>query len=321
MSEGSSDDEDEEPLYVGKRTADGLPQGRGTLKWEKSDNRFEGRFVDGSKEGRGCYYFSDGSTLSGSYQDDKLEGEALYTHPDGSYMVAEYHSGEMEGSFSEYSPDGSTISIGTHSSGCRSGVLMTFDEFGGAVIGLVDEDGQLTGDGIVYVYPDKETALIGRFENGQLVRARPAKLEAKLDSSECKLPKFSFNSDDTAGVCFDVSTHDLLSLQPLVGDVYERDRVCVKKSLIDNAGEGLFSKVALKEGEIASFYNGVRLSHDEVDARDWSLNDNTLSLDKDTVIDIPAEYASTKTYCATLGHKANHSKHPNCKYDSFYHPR
>ena len=319
--EDSSEDEeaDEEPLYFGKRNAEGLPQGRGTLKWTKAGHRFEGLFVNGSREGRGCFYFRDGSTLSGSYRADKLEGETLYTYSEGSYMVAEYCNGEMEGPFSEYSLDGSVVSTGMHKNGSRTGIFQTFDEFGGSVIGVVSENGQLTGDSIAYIYPDKETALIGQFKNGQLVKARPAKIEATVNNKQ--LPNFSYRKDYPGSVSFDVSTHDTLSQQPLLGDVYEQDRVCVKRSLIENAGEGLFAKVDLDQEEIASFYNGIRLSHDEVDSRDWSLNDNTLSLDEDTVIDVPAEYISIKTYCATLGHKANHSKHPNCKYDVFCHPR
>lgn len=53
----------------------------------------------------------------------------------------------------------------------------------------------------------------------------------------------------------------------------------------------------------------------QVDARDWSLNGNTISLDEDTVIDVPEPFNRTENYCASLGHKANHSFTPNCKYD------
>ena len=36
--------------------------------------------------------------------------------------------------------------------------------------------------------------------------------------------------------------------------------------------------------------------------------------DYQTVIDVPEEYSSTASYCASLGHKANHSFSPNCRY-------
>lgn len=53
----------------------------------------------------------------------------------------------------------------------------------------------------------------------------------------------------------------------------------------------------------------------QVDSRDWALNGNTISLDEDTVIDVPQPFDAVKRYCASLGHKANHSFTPNCRYD------
>lgn len=53
----------------------------------------------------------------------------------------------------------------------------------------------------------------------------------------------------------------------------------------------------------------------QVDSRDWALNGNTLSLDEETVIDVPEPYNHVSKYCASLGHKANHSFTPNCIYD------
>ena len=50
------------------------------------------------------------------------------------------------------------------------------------------------------------------------------------------------------------------------------------------------------------------------------MNDNTISLDENIVIDVPVKYADLSVYCATLGHKANHSFQPNCKYSPFEHP-
>ena len=50
LTNGDEDEVEDEPVYFGKRNSEGLPQGRGTLKWAKSGNRFEGRFIDGSNE-------------------------------------------------------------------------------------------------------------------------------------------------------------------------------------------------------------------------------------------------------------------------------
>lgn len=41
-------------------------------------------------------------------------------------------------------------------------------------------------------------------------------------------------------------------------------RVYVAESLISSAGEGLFSKIAVGPNTVMSFYNGVRITHQEV---------------------------------------------------------
>ena len=44
-----------------------------------------------------------------------------------------------------------------------------------------------------------------------------------------------------------------------------------------------------------------------MDDRSWECNANTIALDPETVIDVPPEWNNTKSYCASLGHKANHA--------------
>lgn len=44
-------------------------------------------------------------------------------------------------------------------------------------------------------------------------------------------------------------------------------RVYVDVSLISSAGEGLFSKIAAEASTVMSFYNGVRITHQEVKER------------------------------------------------------
>ncbi|XP_066920719.1 histone-lysine N-methyltransferase SETD7-like [Clytia hemisphaerica] len=105
----------------------------------------------------------------------------------------------------------------------------------------------------------------------------------------------------------DVSSRDVISTQLMWTDPYEEKRVYVKESLILDANEGLFASIDAGKN---------------VDSRDWKYNDNTISLDQEIVIDVPAEFSSTTSYKASLGHKANHSFTPNCKYDRFdNHPR
>ena len=245
----------------------------------------------------------------------------MYTYPDGSQMIAEYKRGVLDGAFTELDSSGEITVLGCHAEDRRTGFLQVFDEDGSVLMGNVDECGQLSGEDIAYVYPDKHNALLGTFNDGILVKARYATMEKPLLPHLTKIPKFKLNPNYPTPVVFDQSSHDILSLQPLLPDAYEQERVHVCPSLIPNAGEGLFARRNLSEGEVVSFYNGVRLSHTEVDSKEWTQNSNTISLDDSTVLDVPSEYTSTSRYCATLAHKANHSSYPNSQYAEFSHPR
>ncbi|CAJ1346337.1 unnamed protein product [Effrenium voratum] len=85
--------------------------------------------------------------------------------------------------------------------------------------------------------------------------------------------------------------------------------------------DGLFARRAIESGELCSWYNGLRCSHEEVDGRECGLNDATITLDEEAVLDVPAEFVHVQAFTACLGHKANHSKPNNAKYDVFDHPR
>lgn len=318
--EEEEDDDDEEPVYIGQRDAEGNPNGRGTLKWVKSQRRYEGRFNQGMKEGRGSFYFSDGSSLTGTFKSDQLHSQGTYTYPDGRKMIAHYVNGELNGPFTEYDENGELSAKGEHKDGRRIGFLQIFDEYGGVIMGEVNRDtGELTGSDIGYVYPDRQSALVGSFEDGEMKSARPVILLTDINQHP---PKYEPHEQwDGTPLKLDQSDATRISENPLVPDIYEQSKVFVAACPTPEKGEGLFAKTNLSEGEVASFYNGLRLTHEEVDSRDWTLNSNTITLDDATVLDVPPEYSSLDTYTATLGHKANHSNTPNCQYSHFLHPR
>nr|DBA28965.1 TPA: hypothetical protein GDO54_009242 [Pyxicephalus adspersus] len=262
---------------------DGLPHGFCTVSYSSTD-RFEGHFVHGEKNGRGKFFFFDGSTLEGFYVDDALQGQGVYTYEDGGVLHGTYADGELNGPAQEFDGDGRLIFKGQYKDNIRHGICWIYYPDGGSLVGEVNEDGEMTGNKIAYVYPDGRTALYGNFIDGEM-------LEGKL--------------------AFVTSTHCLFtySEQNMLATVYVAD------SLISNAGEGLYAKLTCGPNTVMSFYNGVRITHQEVDNRDWSLNGNTISLDEETVIDVPEPFNTITKYCASLGHKANHSFSPNCMYD------
>ncbi|XP_037531053.1 histone-lysine N-methyltransferase SETD7 [Nematolebias whitei] len=168
----------------------------------------------------------------------------------------------------------------------------------------------MTGDSVAYIYPDGCTALLGSFVDGVLIRAHLA----TLNFQQTGKPHFEIPPNSPV-YSYDKSTSTCITTHVLLSDPYESKRVFVAESLIRGAGQGLFAKTDAEPETVMAFYNGIRITHSEVDSRDWALNGNTISLDEDTVIDVPQPFDQIDKYCASLGHKANHSFTPNCRYE------
>ncbi|XP_043982095.1 histone-lysine N-methyltransferase SETD7 [Gambusia affinis] len=310
-----SDDESVEEVVEGPLDEDGQPHGVCTVTYSSSD-RFEGHFTHGEKNGKGKFFFFDGSTLEGFYVDDGLQGQGLYTHEDGSVLHGTYVDGELNGPAQELDADGRLVFKGQYKDNIRCGECWIYYPDGGSVFGQVNEDGEMTGSSIAYIYPDGCTALYGSFVDGEIIEAHLA----TLTSNQTGRPRFQI-APNSPVYSYDKSTSTCIATHALLPDPYESQRVLVAESLINGAGQGLFAKAAAEPGTVMAFYNGVRITHSEVDSRDWALNGNTISLDDDTVIDVPQPFDQTERYCASLGHKANHSFTPNCQYELFVHPR
>lgn len=165
-------------LPKGSVDENGQPHGRGTLYFQSGD-RFEGKFKHGNKHGKGCFYFEDGSILQGGFVDDAISGTGVYTFPDGSYMVGSYTDGDLNGLVEEFYANGKRQSKAFYTNNTRTGVVYNFDEYGSCLFGKVNNEGQLSGDDIAYVYPDKETSLKGRFKVYNIIHGRYHVIVAK----------------------------------------------------------------------------------------------------------------------------------------------
>ncbi|XP_012689857.2 histone-lysine N-methyltransferase SETD7 isoform X1 [Clupea harengus] len=310
-----SDDDNVEEVVEGPLDENDQPHGFCMVTYSSSD-RFEGHFVHGEKNGKGKFFFFDGSTLEGFYMDDSLQGQGVYRYEDGGALHGSYVDGELTGPAQEYDQDGRLIFKGQYKDNIRFGLCWFYYSDRGCVVGEVNDEGEMTGNHVAYVYPDGQTALLGSFVDGELIEARLASLMLQENGR----PHLELVDDRTV-YSFDKSTSTCIANFRLLPDPYESQHVFVGQSLISGAGEGLFAKTDADPDSVMAFYNGVRITHSEVDSRDWSANGNTISLDEETVIDVPKPFNQTETYCASLGHKANHSFSPNCKYDPFVHPR
>ena len=191
--------------------------------------------------------------------------------------------------------------------------------------------GMITSDHAIYTYPDGVSQLVGKWEEVRIRRCACENLTlSPAIQNEMVAAVFRKKGDERGPqegeplYEYDPSTEDSISSHPLLSDPYESERVRVGPSTVEDGGEGLFARRKMMKGEVVAFYNGILVSHEEVDAREWALNANTISLDDDWVIDVPPDASDLESYRASLGHKANcqiTQDLNNSKYDLFTHPR
>nr|XP_035934856.1 histone-lysine N-methyltransferase SETD7 isoform X3 [Halichoerus grypus] len=221
-----SDDEMVEEAVEGHLDDDGLPHGFCTVTYSSTD-RFEGNFVHGEKNGRGKFFFFDGSTLEGYYVDDALQGQGVYTYEDGGVLQGTYVDGELNGPAQEYDTDGRLIFKGQYKDNIRHGVCWIYYPDGGSLVGEVNEDGEMTGEKIAYVYPDERTALYGKFIDGEMIEGKLA----TLMSTEEGRPHFELMPGSSV-YHFDKSTSSCISTSVLLPDPYESERLTAGTGLL-----------------------------------------------------------------------------------------
>ncbi|XP_037315595.1 histone-lysine N-methyltransferase SETD7 isoform X2 [Pungitius pungitius] len=180
-----SEDENVEELVEGPLDEDDQLHGFCTVTYSSSD-RFEGHFTHGEKNGKGKFFFFDGSALEGFYVDDALQGQGLYTYEDGAVLHGTYVDGELNGPAQEYNAEGRLAFKGQYKDNKRCGECWIYYPDGGCVFGEVNEDSEMTGESIAYIYPDGHTALYGSFVDCDIIEAR----HATLIASESGRPHF-----------------------------------------------------------------------------------------------------------------------------------
>ena len=190
---------------------------------------------------------------------------------------------------------------------------------GSYLVGKLDkESGEFTGKDVLYLYPDLISGIQGQFEDSKLIAGYNCTVEyVELDKeSGVLIPKVTKLQCDTMNnftVKRDVSTSKRISKTPLIRDEWEKQKVEVRGSEVKtedglDAGEGLFAKAKIENGQVVALFNGVRQQSEKNSTSDYRIR-----LNGDTDIDILDEFKDTKNYCATLGHKTNHSFTPNCR--------
>ncbi len=216
--------------------------------------------------------------------------------------------------------------FGRFRDGRPSGVCWQYREGGGFVVGSVDDTtGTFSGSNLAYIYPDMRMAWVGRFQDGVMVEGKQTEVIAITLQKGVLTPLFAPPRGEA--VTFSKSTRTFIGEAPLVADPYETRLVeCRRSEVPDCPGEGLFAKEDLTAGTVAAFYNGVRLPYELGGPPEhWDTSAYKIFVNADFTsgerMNIPDNYVSLSRYCATLGHKVNHSFTPNCSEWFFEHPR
>jgi hypothetical protein len=284
------------------------------------------------------------ASIEGVWDIGGLDGSVNITYSDGRYMEAVFRRGVIWGIVKTfrclYGPcnvweEEATVnhdiavpkyleSLSEYRAGRpASRPAWWFPVGGGAIFCRPDSDGLPDGEGCSYIYQDWATVLVGEWVSGRMRVAVEGKLE-NLDNNEKMLKpeiqEIQERLDREYG--YDLSSSTVISSDPLLEDPFEQKTVYVAESALENAGEGLFLRRDLASGDLAALYNGVRMSESEARIRkDDRRSPYRIHGWNSDVLNIPTSSQDTETYCATLGHKANHAKKANSEYRYVHHPR
>ena len=107
------------------------------------------------------------------------------------------------------------------------------------------------------MYPDMETALIGQFENGTMVAAKPSKViaerchrgikEIRVAKPKAVAPEFAHSRPSKIRMC----------PQPTVMDPLERKNIFISDGKKE---DGVFARRHITAGDLIAYYSGSTLS-------------------------------------------------------------
>ena len=110
------------------------------------------------------------------------------------------------------------------------------------------------GENIAFIYPDFETALLGKFENGVMIAAKPTRIAAERCNNGIKELKFSEPKENAPTLKYERPTNLRPGDQPLVADPFETRRIYIGKGVMQ---DGMFAKKDIRKGELICYYSGT----------------------------------------------------------------
>ncbi|XP_040565972.1 uncharacterized protein [Lepeophtheirus salmonis] len=210
-------------------------------------------------------------------------------------------------------------------------MIMSGENIDGARTPISSEDykNMFSGGNVIMLYPDFQTAMQGKFYQGDLVEGKLVTIPEVIQNYEGLM---EIVTSKPFGELYkrDVASHKKFSIQPFLKDPYEAKNCEIRRSIIENAGDGVFSKRFLKNGTAIGYFKGVKLREKDIEPITiWNVFTGSLDRSKyliqygenDEYLDVPEEYGKVSQYNATTAHKVNHSRKPNAGYFDCNHPR
>ena len=232
----------EDIVYKGGRDRQRKYHGKGTVEFEQDGSFMSGVWEHGVKQGlfkietnrKGvCYIEAD-------YKNNKMNGKVLIRFMDDTWLDGFAKDGVLHGFCRKFDVKNRLTWVGMYRNGVPFGSCWKIIRGGGCVVGKVDEDGNLSGTDISYLFPDFRTAFTGTFRNGELVFARCSRLTGASCEGCIHVPQLS----EPEGRLYsrEISTHEFVTHSPTLPDPYESTMVQVKKSNVPGANDGLFAR-------------------------------------------------------------------------------
>ena len=136
------------------------------------------------------------SKVEGHYENGFLSGRAKIDFDGGISIDGYFVKGILHGFARYFDERGRLIFIGNHVNGQPTGTCWKIITGGGSVVGIVNRRGKLTGSCIAYIYPDYQTALVGRFNDGIMETAKEAEVTGCFeDEAGIKIPILTCKSN------------------------------------------------------------------------------------------------------------------------------
>ena len=191
---------------------------------------------------------------------------------------------------------------------------------GGFMHGKFNEEGKATGNDLAFIYPDEETALVGRFEDFVMKSAYEAEvLDATCDQDGLIIIS-KYGNMSGPEFYYEAPTNESFGAGPYgVVDPYERRTVRVAQSTIPQSGEGVFAAKDFPPKLCISYYTGYLYDTgpEEEGYKQRCSNNETLTMDErrkckkyslglsifDTTIDIPPELDEPGMFLPSVGPK------------------